>query len=113
MDHLQSKEELKDLTYYVVVLKAVGQRSASVSRMFVVLMQWGCCISYIIFFMKFFEYVFYHTDDPSLQHELVYLAFALCIIVPMSFIDNLAYFTKFNIFANVPLVRPMPRSSNR
>lgn len=66
VDHMQKSEEIKDISYYVVVLKAVGSNSASMSRLFVILMQWGCCVSYIIFFMKFFEYVFYHTDDPSL-----------------------------------------------
>jgi hypothetical protein len=33
--------------------------------------------------------------------EFIYLILALAIVIPMGFIDNIAKFTKFSIFANI------------
>lgn len=54
--------------------------------------------------MDFFEYAFYEADHPPLHHQLVYLAFAMCIIVPMTLINNMAIFVKVSAFANVLIV---------
>ena len=61
-------------------------------KLFLIMAQWGCCASYIIFFMKFFEYAFYHSTDIDITHEIVYLCLALCIILPMTLINNMSKF---------------------
>lgn len=70
-------------------------------KAFLIMLQWGCCASYILFFMEFFEYAFYRSADVSLPHELLYLLLALVIILPMTLIDNIATFAKYNAISNV------------
>ena len=51
--------------------------------------------------MEFFEYAIYHNTGANFEHEIVYLGFAMCIIVPLIFINNMAMFTKFSALSNV------------
>lgn len=41
------------------------------------------------------------AEDESEAGNWIYLLFALCIVIPMGFIDNMALFTKFSIVANI------------
>ena len=50
--------------------------------------------------MRFFEYAFYESDNPNIQHQLAYLCLALIIILPMTLIDNMAVFVKVSTIAN-------------
>lgn len=61
----------------------------------------GAAVSYTLFFIEFFEMALYHVDHPPLQREIIYLCLSLCIVVPASFIDNLALFAKLSNIANV------------
>lgn len=79
----------------------LGEKYVIINRSFVVVMQWGCCASYILFFMEFFEYAIYKHTTANFEHEIVYLCFALCIITPLIFINNMAVFTKFSAASNV------------
>lgn len=51
--------------------------------------------------MEFFEYAFYHTSNIEFSHEIVYLLLALCIILPMTLINNITHFAKYNLLSNV------------
>lgn len=39
--------------------------------------------------------------DNKNNDDFIYVLFALCIVVPMGFIDNMALFTKFSLIANI------------
>jgi proton-coupled amino acid transporter len=65
-------------------------------------MQWGCCASYMLFFMTFFEYAFYNNGvDIPAEHILVYMSLALCLIGPLVLINNISVFAKFSIISIV------------
>ena len=63
-----------------------------------------CELSY--FFIKFFANAFDNLGDK--QNDFIYLLLALCIILPMSLINNIAIFVKFaalgNIFVGITLL---------
>lgn len=63
-------------------------------------------MSYLIFFIKFFANAFDNLGDK--QNDFIYLLSALCIILPMSLINNIAIFVKFaalgNIFVGITLL---------
>lgn len=54
--------------------------------------------------MRFFEYAFYQSDKPPIQRQLIYLAFAMCIIIPMTLINNMAVFVKVSALANALII---------
>ena len=41
------------------------------------------------------------NENSTASGDWIYLLLALCIVVPMGFIDNMALFTKFSIVANI------------
>jgi proton-coupled amino acid transporter len=79
----------------------LGEKYVYMNKLFIILMQWGCCASYVLFFMEFLEYAIYHHHDVVFSHQLIYLAIAMCIIVPLVFINSMTIFTKFSAVANV------------
>lgn len=79
----------------------LGEKYVIMNRLFIIIMQWGCCASYVLFFMEFFEFAIYHSTNMSFEHELVYLGFAMCIVLPLIFINNMAVFAKFSAVSNV------------
>ena len=56
-------------------------------------------MSYLIFFIKFFANAFDNLGDK--QNDFIYLLSALCIILPMSLINNIAIFVKFAALGNI------------
>lgn len=75
--------------------KVLNSKLAFVMRMFLVFGAMSACISYVIFFVKFFD----HAIGDTLP-TIVYLLFALCIIFPMSFINEISGLVKFSFIAN-------------
>lgn len=59
----------------------------------------GCCVSYVIFFVKFFEFAFGTTSSDTLD-DMLYLCLALAIILPMSVVNDIAVFSKASIVGN-------------
>ena len=53
----------------------------------------------MIFFIKFFEYVF-DTAGNSLD-DMIYLLLALCVIVPLSLVNDVKVFKKTSFIANI------------
>lgn len=51
--------------------------------------------------MRFFAHVWADAEDQQNSGDFIYLVLALCIVVPMGFIDNMALFGKFSLVANV------------
>ncbi|CAK76991.1 unnamed protein product (macronuclear) [Paramecium tetraurelia] len=76
------------------------QNYVYLNKLFIIVMQWGCCASYVLFFMEFLEYAIYHHQDVIFSHQLIYLSIAMCIIIPLVFINNMTLFTKFSTIAN-------------
>mmetsp|Transcript_15577 Transcript_15577/g.1400 ORF Transcript_15577/g.1400 Transcript_15577/m.1400 type:complete len:124 (+) Transcript_15577:475-846(+) len=58
----------------------------------------GCCVSYVIFFLKFFEHAFNTTGNRA--DDVIYLFLALCIILPMSLVNDIKTFSKASIVGN-------------
>lgn len=58
----------------------------------------GCCVSYVIFFLKFFEHAFNTTGNRA--DDIIYLFLALCIILPMSLVNDIKTFSKASIVGN-------------
>ena len=56
-------------------------------------------MSYLIFFIKFFANAFDNLGDK--HNDFIYLLLALCIILPMSLINNIAIFVKFAALGNI------------
>lgn len=79
----------------------LGERAVFINRLFIIIGQWGCCASYMLFFVEFFENAIYHTTSVKIGHEIIYLLFAMCIILPMTLINNLSLFVKLNAVSNV------------
>lgn len=75
--------------------KVLSPSMAFVMRVFFVFGAITACISYVIFFVTFFE----HALGDALP-TYVYLGFALLIILPMSFINKLGGLVKFSFVAN-------------
>ncbi|CAD8091797.1 unnamed protein product [Paramecium sonneborni] len=84
-----------EITYIIL-----GENYVYINKLFIIIMQWGCCASYVLFFMEFLEYAIYHHQDVVFSHQLLYLAIAMCIIIPLVFINNMTLFTKFSTLAN-------------
>lgn len=62
---------------------------------------YGGPISYLLFFFGFFEYVFYDNLNPSLEHKLVYISIALCLIIPLTLINDFSVLARYSGIANV------------
>ncbi|CAD8131453.1 unnamed protein product [Paramecium pentaurelia] len=82
----------------------LGENYVYLNKLFIIVMQWGCCASYVLFFMEFLEYAIYHHQDVVFSHQLIYLSIAMCIIIPLVFINNMTLFTKFSTIANSLIV---------
>lgn len=78
-----------------------GPKGIFVTRVFLIAYQIGKSIAYLIFFIQFFGYVFSDAQNEQEAGNFIYLILALCIVIPMGFIDNMALFTKFSIVANI------------
>ncbi|CAD8170756.1 unnamed protein product [Paramecium pentaurelia] len=78
----------------------LGENYVYLNKLFIIIMQWGCCASYILFFMEFLEFAIYHHQDVVFSHQIIYLSIAMCIIIPLVFINNMTLFTKFSTIAN-------------
>lgn len=39
----------------------MGEKAVLINRAFVITGQWGCCASYMLFFVEFFDNAFYHA----------------------------------------------------
>jgi len=89
------------LGFSEVARSLTGERSIKFIKFFLIIMQWGCCASYILFFMEFIEYAFFNSYEQTWLHELIYICLALCVILPMSLIDNFAKFARFSVPASV------------
>lgn len=92
------KREGVDYSY--IARHYLGEKGQLIVRIFLLKFQIGCCISYVIFFLKFFESAF-DIAGSSNNHDFIYLLIALFIIVPMSFINNVATFSKISFVANI------------
>ncbi|CAD8190975.1 unnamed protein product [Paramecium pentaurelia] len=104
-DKYRQPNQLMDYSKFIEI--TLGARYRSFSKLIVGSMQWGCCISYVIFFMEFFEIAFYGNDTSTFQHQLYYLLIALLILLPMTLIQNMAVFTKVSAIANGLIVFPL------
>lgn len=68
---------------------------AFVMRVFLIFGAMSGCISYVIFFVTFFEEAIGDTLPT-----VVYLIFALCIIFPITMVNELRGLVKFSSLAN-------------
>lgn len=89
----------KDTNYIELAERVLGKKSFVLLKIFFVINQIGCCISYIIFFLKFFEYVF--DTEGNRAASVGYLFLAIAIIIPLSFINNIQVFVKYSRIANL------------
>ncbi|CAD8095657.1 unnamed protein product [Paramecium sonneborni] len=104
-DKYRQPNQLLDYSKFIEI--TLGATYRSLSKLIVGSMQWGCCISYVIFFMEFFEIAFYGNAQSTFQHQLYYLLIALLILLPMTLIQNMAVFTKISAIANLLIVFPL------
>jgi proton-coupled amino acid transporter len=95
----ESKLETVGITE--LVDKLYGPRGVIMVRVFLIAYQIGKGTAYLIFFIQFFSYVMSDASEEQETGDWIYLILALCIVVPMGFIDNMALFTKFSIIANL------------
>lgn len=86
-----------------IARELVGPWSINWMKFFLIIMQWGCCAGYILFFMQFVEYAVFDSLSISETHQLLYLFVALCIVVPMTLINNVAVFARFSFLSSVIL----------
>lgn len=77
----------------------LGRKGVFCVKFMLVLFQVGCCVSYVIFFLKFFEHAFNTTGNKG--DDVIYIALALCIILPMSLVNDIAVFAKASILGNI------------
>ena len=63
------------------------------------IMQFGVCISYIIFFIDFLELAIYSEKD-NISHGIYFALIAILFLVPLTFIDNMSFFSKTSTIAN-------------
>ena len=63
------------------------------------IMQFGVCISYIIFFIDFLELAIY-SEKGNISHGIYFALIAILFLVPLTFIDNMAFFSKTSTIAN-------------
>ena len=54
--------------------------------------------------MRFIEYAIYDSDSAPIGRQLIYVAIAMCIIVPMALINNMAVFVKVSAFASLLII---------
>lgn len=59
---------LPNMGFTEITRHLLGDNYVLLNRTFVVIMQWGVCASYVLFFMEFFEYAIYHTTQASFEH---------------------------------------------
>ncbi|KAL4441416.1 hypothetical protein ABPG74_013711 [Tetrahymena malaccensis] len=90
----------KGMTYEQLAQLFFGRKGMFCVKFFIIIFQFGCCISYIIFFLKFFEHVFEDENETNKLHEFLYLCIALAIILPMNLINNISLFAKISFVAN-------------
>lgn len=57
-------------------------------------MQIGCCVSYVIFFIKFFEIAL--DLENTIGNRFLFLLLSLIVIGPMSLISNYSKFYKWS-----------------
>ncbi|KAL4474446.1 hypothetical protein ABPG72_007845 [Tetrahymena utriculariae] len=89
--------------YQFIAKHHFGRKGQFIVSTFLVIFQVGCCISYVIFFMKFLENVF-DMAGKNQGNDFIYLLIALAIIIPMSFINSISAFAKISILANFMIV---------
>ncbi|EAS06664.2 transmembrane amino acid transporter protein (macronuclear) [Tetrahymena thermophila SB210] len=89
--------------YQFIAKHHFGRKGQFAVSTFIVIFQVGCCISYVIFFMKFLENVFGMAGKTQ-ENDIIYLLIALAIIIPMSFINSISAFAKISILANFMIV---------
>lgn len=92
----------KDVGYPYLASLILGRKGNFFLKLFLVLFQIGCCISYIIFFVEFFEHAFNTAGNTA--DQLIYLALAFCLIVPISFLNNTRLFQKVSSIANAIMI---------
>jgi len=92
----------KDIGYPMLASLILGKKGNFLLKLFLVLFQIGCCISYIIFFIEFFEHAFNTAGNTA--DDLIYLALAFCLIVPISFLNNIQMFHKISNIANAIMI---------
>jgi hypothetical protein len=80
------------MTYPILAELNYGSKGVTIVKSLLVAFQVGCCVGYFIFFIKFFENSFNTIGNKT--DDIVYLILALCIILPMSLINNIALFVK-------------------
>ena len=88
----QGLTEVAEVTY--------GEKGKQISKVILIAYQLGKAIAYLIFFISFFAHVFSKADSESGAGDWIYLVMAFCIVLPLSFIDNMALFAKLSLFAN-------------
>ncbi len=82
------------------VLGATGENSV---KAFIVILQIGSCISYVIFFLEFLNKAFGTTEADRFDN-LMYLVGALVIILPLSILNNVNFFVKSSIVGNLFII---------
>ena len=64
-----------------------------------VVLQIGACVSYVIFFIKFFEIAL--DLENTYSNKLLFLILSLIVIGPMSMISDYSLFFKWSYFGNI------------
>ncbi|CAD8186966.1 unnamed protein product [Paramecium pentaurelia] len=88
----QGLTEVAEVTY--------GEKGKQITKVVLIAYQLGKAVAYLIFFISFFAHIFSNADSQSGAGNWIYLIMAFCIVLPLSFIDNMARFAKLSLFAN-------------
>ncbi|KRX08332.1 hypothetical protein PPERSA_01793 [Pseudocohnilembus persalinus] len=92
------KNTKKGMGYPELAEQLLGAKGVLTVKVMLCLFQIGCCVSYVIFFLKFFEYAFQTAGNK--MDDLIYLFIALCIILPLSLINDVSFFKRTSIIGN-------------
>lgn len=96
---LADKLERTNYTYSEITCAILGKKYKNIVDLLLIVLQIGCCVSYVIFFLDFFEQVFEASGKKSA--DIIYLLLAMTIIMPLSMLDNIKLFAKYSFIGNV------------
>ena len=108
---IQESYRKENITYSQIAQFSFGRKGQLLVQTFLIIFQIGCCVSYIIFFTKFFEHAF--STENSKATDLLYISIALCVILPMTLINDITLFAKVRLSPSIPgVLLPSPYSPN-
>ena len=89
---------LKETNFRELYIDYVGNRAVFCFEVCMTINYFGVGVSYVIFFIDFFKNAFHTT---GLLYSLMYGGLSLIIIIPLSLIRKLEFFTKYSAIANI------------